>query len=115
VIVGVKRIKAVATTTAANPSLLDDETNDREDILMMLRSTIRHVLSKIRKKKKKGGNYYYAVAFWRLWNCYVAEVDRAAKDVLAILLYVQFNVLVCDRIWSYSPVVVRATCIFSAW
>jgi hypothetical protein len=30
---------------------------------MMLRSTIRHVLSKIRKKKKKGGNYYYAVAF----------------------------------------------------
>jgi hypothetical protein len=44
-----KRIIAIANTTAdVNPIVVDDETNDREGILMMERTTKYRFYSKIR-------------------------------------------------------------------
>jgi len=64
-----------------------------------------------RKKEKEGGEiamlrYSSAAAFCCCLWIYVAKVER--KDVNATLLYVQYNILVSERYYCYTPVGVRA-------
>jgi hypothetical protein len=58
------------------------------------------------KKKRKGRKRSFLCMSYSVLWVYVTKVE--GKDVNATLLYVQLNVLVCERIYSYTPVGVGA-------